>query len=223
MRLRLDDPCKLANEYGALVNQQPETSQQPKTAERRKEPPEPYKTLGPRAHFYKALIQMIIGVVGAGVVCYHLLADVFSRQVLAKQASEHLFLNVGITLGAAAVIELAYTLFTHGADEAVDPIMLGLAAAMLVQFGQAGVLDLKQGVAALLYVAALGGLFLVKERLIRLHEVPSWRPSWWKLGDKPDDAASRPTGTANESANRTPRDARDVADSMGQPIPPQRG
>ena len=78
------------------------------------------------------------------IIIVVLITDLTKHDVDAKVAAQRLFVNVGLTLGLAAAVELAYTLFTHGADEAVDPIMLGVAAALLVQLGQVDKFDLKQ-------------------------------------------------------------------------------
>lgn len=141
--------------------------------------PEPYRTVGQVARFYKALLQMFIGVGGAAVIVVRLFIDLFGRHLDAAKAGQNLFVNIGLTLGIAAVVELAYTLFTHGADEAVEPVMLGLAAALLVQLGQVGIFDFKQGIAALLFVIALGGMFVVRNRLAHVVEPPGWSPKWW--------------------------------------------
>jgi hypothetical protein len=38
-------------------------------------------------------------------------------------------------LAAATVIQLAFTLFTLGPDEALDPVLLAIASALLLQLG----------------------------------------------------------------------------------------
>jgi hypothetical protein len=167
------------------------------------ETPEPYRTVGEKARFYKALVQMAIGAAGAVIVSIRLIVDIVGRGLDATHASEHLFINIGLTLGLAAVVELAYTLFTHGPDEAIDPIMLGLAAALLVQLGQVGVFDLKQGLAAMFYVIALGGLFLIRKRYANMPEPPQWSPRWWgrhgkPSGQGPNSSPGQPGGTMND-------------------------
>lgn len=48
-----------------------------------------------------------------------------------------LILNgISIGLAAAAALELAYTLFTPGPDEALDPLMLALSATLLLKLTQ---------------------------------------------------------------------------------------
>lgn len=85
--------------------------------------------------------------------------------------------GIGIGLAAAAALELAYTLFTDGPDEALDPLMLGLASTLLLKlaglsdtasFSQAGVLALL----ALLLI----GLFAARLLLAESTEQPK---IWW--------------------------------------------
>ncbi len=65
-------------------------------------------------------------------------------------------------------VDLAYMLFTPGPDEAIDPVMTGLAAAILLGVGNISdysQLQLKHGVILFLAVAALAGLFATKKYL----------------------------------------------------------
>jgi hypothetical protein len=80
------------------------------------------------------------------------------------QSSDVLNLT-GDALAAAAAVELVYTLFTKGPDEALDPLMLGLSAAALLSLGSVSGFNVKDGVTLLLYTVALGVLFLIKKYL----------------------------------------------------------
>ena len=73
---------------------------------------------------------------------------------------------VGQALAYSAGIELAYTLFTPGPDEALDPVMMGLAAAILLGVSQIEKLTVPGGVSAMLYCIALAGLFAIRKWLI---------------------------------------------------------
>ncbi len=67
----------------------------------------------------------------------------------------------------SAGIELAYTLFTEGPDEAVEPLIMGLAAAMLFAFSQIDKIDIRDASGALIFVTALAGLFLVRHYFVQ--------------------------------------------------------
>jgi hypothetical protein len=126
--------------------------------------PPPYRFLAPLALIIKALLQMIIGAFAVYVLIKHIW-PLPSDRVAIRATQELVFSYIGLALGLAAAIELAYTLFTHGPDEALDPLMLGVAAALLLQLGQVDKFDYREGIATLLYVAALAGLFAIRKRL----------------------------------------------------------
>jgi len=77
---------------------------------------------------------------------------------------------VAIALEYSAGIELAYTLFTEGPDEAVEPVIMGLAAAMLLGFSKLGSIDILAGCAAVAFVIALAGLFLLRHYFVEPEE-----------------------------------------------------
>ena len=74
---------------------------------------------------------------------------------------------VAVALEYSAGIELAYTLFTEGPDEAVEPVIMGLAAAMLLGFSKLGSIDMVAGFGAIAYVIALAGLFLIRHYFVQ--------------------------------------------------------
>jgi len=87
-----------------------------------------YDSLQPRAKKVKAVLQMAIGIITVTAVGWRYF------DTLGDGDPTSLFLNgIGIGLAAAAAIELAYTLFTDGPDEALDPLMLGLASTLLLK------------------------------------------------------------------------------------------
>ena len=80
---------------------------------------------------------------------------------------------VGLALAYAAAIELAYTLFTDGPDEAVDPLITGVAAAILIGISKIDIAANLTGVLAIFVaVGILAGLFALKlialEKVLRL-------------------------------------------------------
>jgi hypothetical protein len=139
--------------------------------------PEPYRALAPRLHFLKAFAQMVVGLVGLVVVLIRITPALFRGH--AVDAERQLFHGIGLTLAIATAIELAYTLFTFGPDEAIDPVLLGLSAALLIQLGQVQDFRLQESVSAILYVLALGGLFMIKKRVPEDKRPTDWNPAWW--------------------------------------------
>jgi hypothetical protein len=123
----------------------------------------PYIEWEPYAYWAKATLQMLISVIAIGFLLVRLLDHSLSTP-------EDIFALISYALAAAAVVELAYALFTPGPDEALDPITLGLSALLLLQFARVKGFDYKQAVAALLYVLALGILFGIRQ--------------WWSKADE---------------------------------------
>lgn len=95
--------------------------------------PDVYSLVEHHARNVKAILQMMIGVAAVCVVGWRFLeVPIYSTH----QATALLIDGIGVGLAAAAALELAYTLFTSGPDEALDPLMLALAAALLVQIAR---------------------------------------------------------------------------------------
>jgi len=86
-------------------------------------------------------------------------------------------------LAAATVLQLAYTLFTPGPDEALDPVLLAIATVLLFQLGKVEKFHWRQGLAALLYGAALAGLFAV--RVFIAPDEDKQPRLWWWTGRRP--------------------------------------
>lgn len=76
---------------------------------------------------------------------------------------------VSKSLAYSAGIDLAYMLLTPGPDEAIEPLILGLASAILFSISSIGGVDTKITLALEvgLYVITLAGLFALKERFIK--------------------------------------------------------
>jgi hypothetical protein len=88
---------------------------------------------------------------------------------------------VGLGLAIAAAIELAFTLFTDGPDEALDPLMLALSAAIILQLAKIEHFEWQSAVAVALNVGALAGVFAVKRFLARDVDHGEWTPNWGVL------------------------------------------
>jgi hypothetical protein len=74
---------------------------------------------------------------------------------------------------------LAFTLFTPGPDEALDPVLLAIAAALLFQLGKVDQFHWQDGLAVLLYGAALAALFMVSVFIAPDEDRPP--KLWWWL------------------------------------------
>jgi hypothetical protein len=130
-----------------------------------------YRKCGPVAETVKIVLQFLIGI---GLVLL-LLAKPFStlapwhgvalriQQLVALPTLE----LVAIALAYSSGFELAYTLFTEGPDEAVEPMIMGLAAAMLLGFSKLERIDVLDGCGAAIFVVALAGLFVVRRVFLK--------------------------------------------------------
>jgi hypothetical protein len=140
--------------------------------------PDVYSAVEDHARNVKAVLQMIIGVVAVCVVGWHFLeVPIHSTH----QATSLLIDGIGVGLAAAAVLELAYTLFTSGPDEALDPLMLAVAAALLIQLaGLDGTPSPGKASALLLQGLLLAALFATRLMLAERNENDLDRPNiWW--------------------------------------------
>jgi hypothetical protein len=125
----------------------------------------------------KAFLQMLIAAYAVGWLAWSFLLsnrihDCVLRSPQATGTHEQFcyfippanvaFQIIASALAAATVIELAFTLFTPGPDEALDPVLLAIAAALLFQLGKVNEFHWQDGLAVVLYGIALGTLFVVR-------------------------------------------------------------
>jgi hypothetical protein len=122
-----------------------------------------YHAADPRAQWVKALIQMIIGM-GTVIAIAILVWFPALRHGGIAELSLHV---VAAGLALAAVVELTYTLFTEGPDEALDPLILGMSSFILLNISDPGTdLTINNAGTIALLVLALGGLFVIREQFI---------------------------------------------------------
>jgi hypothetical protein len=88
------------------------------------------------------------------------------------------FKLIADALAASTVIELAYTLFTPGPDEALDPVLLAVAAALLFQLGKTDGFKWQDGIAIIFYSVSLAVLFAVRVFLASGEEDDP--KLWWR-------------------------------------------
>nr|WP_294501412.1 hypothetical protein [uncultured Rhodopila sp.] len=80
---------------------------------------------------------------------------------LARAFDQHgVLAMVSRGLAYSAGIELAFMLFTPGPDEAIEPVIIGIAAAILMLVS--GDISLRSGLAVAVLGAAMGGLFYLR-------------------------------------------------------------
>jgi len=145
-----------------------------------------YQRAEPYAYRIKAILQMIIAVVAVCVVGWQFL-HVWPKG--AGQPTNLLLNGIGVGLAASAVVELAYTLFTAGPDEALDPLMLGLSATILIELGRPDPLTAGRAAALLLLGVLLAVLFTVRLFLAENHH--SKHPQVWWIGRRSRRSGNR--------------------------------
>ena len=128
-----------------------------------------YRKLKPWAYLSKVFLQMVVGVGAAAYIgwyTYQYLATPHTGFGPSLDTVSGAVNVIAFALAIAAGIELAYTLFTPGPDEALDPLMLGISSGILVLVTTPGLQPLLQFFGVLLGVLALGALFLIRRHLI---------------------------------------------------------
>jgi len=124
-----------------------------------------YDDYEPVAKAIKIMLQMFIGIVLVCTFALNVLAKIFYFAEITplRQFAELNPLDIAAYgLFFSAGIDLAYMLFTEGPDEALDPIMTGIAGAILLGVAQIHVDKIQEGMTLFLETAALAGLFAVR-------------------------------------------------------------
>jgi len=165
-----------------------------------------HAVMQPYAENVKVVLQMFIGGCLTVVVLLRLLHTVgigFALPLLTSYVYDRPTLEVvAAALAYSSALELAYALFTRGPDEAVEPLIMGLAAAILAVVSGIAKVDVGNALGVALLVLALAGLFTIKQVFLheggRQHQVRSGghRPAVGDHADggRPAEApAERPT------------------------------
>jgi transcriptional regulator with XRE-family HTH domain len=93
-----------------------------------------YNTVQPRAELFKGVIQIAIGII---VIIAFVLQYFFGHGHKQQFGIALSALGlVGYGLAVSAAVELAYTFFTKGPDEALDPLILGVSAFTLIALSE---------------------------------------------------------------------------------------
>lgn len=128
-----------------------------------------YRKLKPWAHLVKIILQMVVGLGAAAYIGWYAYQYLTSHHVgfgPDLKAVSGAVNVIAFGLAIAAGIELAYTLFTPGPDEALDPLMLGISSGILLLVTTPKLPPLLQFFGVLLGVLALGALFLIRRHLL---------------------------------------------------------
>ena len=150
-----------------------------------------YKKWGPRAEKAKIFLQFIVGLCLVALLVAKVIALVaiaagrLHDGPFAELAQMKTLELVAFALEYSAGLELAYTLFTEGPDEAVEPVIMAFAAAMLLGISKIDSIDILVGCGAVVFVLALAGLFLVRHYFVVPQE------------DSPESANSAVQATPN--------------------------
>jgi hypothetical protein len=158
----------------------------------------------------KAVMQMLIGVYAIGWLAWafllsHKLGSCVSATASTREQfcyfippAKLVFQVIADALAAATVVQLAFTLFTPGPDEALDPVLLAIATALLFQLGKVDHFRWQDGLAVLLYGAALAGLFAVRVFIAPDEDSPP--RLWWWAQRRPHQRPDTPGQPADPPA-----------------------
>jgi hypothetical protein len=128
----------------------------------------------------KILVQFLLGVMIFCLLVLRILhlAGVFKNSPIqiggfafSKEISQFAFETkvldiVGRALALSAGVELGYMLFTPGPDEAVQPVIVGLAATILLLISGISDITWQSGLGILLLVVTLAVLFAVNKKYV---------------------------------------------------------
>jgi hypothetical protein len=153
-----------------------------------------YQTFEPVARYVKIMLQMAIGATAVAAIGWQAWNEIPDRG--ADHATGQLLGSIGLALAASAVVELAYTLFTDGPDEALDPLMLAISATMIVEVGKAD-FGLRKAAALAILGLLLALLFAVRLFLSERHETHVKRTSKKKSKKDKRDQQLPPTNDIN--------------------------
>jgi hypothetical protein len=128
-----------------------------------------YERWQSQAESLKVIGQMVVGLLTViGVVAAVIIESVYptTASEAAENVTAEVFAVTAAGLAAAAALELAYTLFTPGPDEALNPLLLGVSSTFLFLAVKSTRLDWQFGFSSAFFAAALYGLFKIKERFV---------------------------------------------------------
>jgi ribosomal protein L40E len=164
-----------------------------------------YGRYQPLAKNIKISLQMFVGVILVVLTIvkffYSIVIGIFNISPTnhIRLLDPPLLAIVGYALAFSTAFELAYTLYTPGPDEAVDPLITGLAAAILVILSEDSSIALVSAGGVALLILALIALFIFK--YILFDEKGKEWISFLRGKDTQRQIPSNPISSGNESAD----------------------
>lgn len=126
-----------------------------------------YDSVQPIAEAIKAIVQMTIGVAALIIlviqICIHLPTS-------AANIGDRALAIIGVALAVSAAVELAYTFFTDGPDEALDPLILGLSSFGLIEISRSAAELNTVAIPLLVIVVAIVVLFIARKFLLEVRK-----------------------------------------------------
>ena len=126
-----------------------------------------YNKVQPIAEAVKAIIQMAIGIVTVIVLVIQI---IIHRHGSTIGIGDRALGIIGSALALSAAVELAYTFFTDGPDEAIDPLVLGLSSFGLIEISQSGTHLSSAAIPILLISIAIAVLFVARRFLLEIRK-----------------------------------------------------
>jgi hypothetical protein len=154
-----------------------------------------YHAADPPARWIKTIVQMAIGIGTVIAIAIVVWIPSLRHDGIAELALK----VVAVGLALAAVVELTYTLFTEGPDEALDPLILGLSSFILPKISDPATdLTLSNAGTVAILILALAVLFILRHQFI---EKPK-REGTGRNTSKPE-AADKPEAIPGAGKDRT--------------------
>lgn len=133
-----------------------------------------YAVLQPWAYAFKIALQMLIGIgalAGLFWAIVHAQGN-YHKSTTWQSETDLIIYIITAALSAAGAVELAYTLYTPGPDEALDPLMLGLSAGILLVITRSDIAVGWQFIGVVLGIISLWILFKIRHRFIDSSDLP---------------------------------------------------
>lgn len=134
-----------------------------KIEENIKDGPTLYAHVERRAEGIKAVLQIAIGLVFVLILVIQL--SIHWDETVDKAASRA-FVIIGAALAFSAVVELAYTFFTDGPDEALNPLILGISSFALIRLSTGNLQVNAIALPVLLLALAIVALLIARRFLL---------------------------------------------------------